>query len=195
MFYYGVMGRGYQLSKNVAENYFKLSIYEMRQQGFFTKFYSGDIAWLADGRRNSIVAQLEPVSQEGLQLRLLYTQTNANTGQKQEFNYIINLTTTPCYFGELRYWFRCPLIKNGIKCNRRVGVLYKGGDYFGCRHCYNLSYRSCNENPRFRGYPWRDYSKEDKVEQLYKRMKTKYYAGKPTKAYRRILQLEGSGLV
>ncbi len=189
MIYYRGMGRGYRISKNVAEDCFKLSIFEMRQNGFFTKFFSGDIAWLADGKRSSVVARLEPVG-DALQLRLLYTQTDHKTGQKQEFNYIINLTTTPCNFGDLRYWFVCPISKNGIKCNRRVGVLYKGGDYFGCRHCYNLSYRSCNKNPRFRGLPWRDYSREDKVEELYKRMKTKYYAGKPTKTYRRILQLQ-----
>jgi hypothetical protein len=189
------MGRGYQISKGVAEDCFKLSIFEMRQHGFFTKYYGGSVTRLTDGQRSSITAQLEPVSQEGLQLRLLYTQTNHTTGEKQEFNYIVNLVSTPCNFGELRYWFLCPLIKNGFKCNRRVGVLYKGGDYFGCRHCYNLSYRSCNENPRFRGYPWRDYTNEDKVNELYKKMKTKYYAGKPTNTYRRILQLERSLLV
>ena len=184
------MGQGYQINKGVAENYFKLSIFEMRQQGFFTKYFSGSVTQLADGRRNSIAAQLEPVSQEGLQLRLLYTQTDHFTGEKQEFNYIVNLVSTPCNFGELRYWFLCPLVRNGFKCNRRVGVLYKGGDYFGCRHCYNLSYRSRNENPRFRGLPWRDYTKENKIEELYKRMTTKYYADKPTKTYLRILQLK-----
>ncbi len=180
-----------QVSKDEAEQYLKLSIFNMRQEGFFTKYFSGDIAWIVDGQRSSIVAQLEPVSQEGLRLRLLYTQTNSNTGQKQEFNYIVNLVSTPCNFGELRYWFMCPLSKNGIKCNRRVGVLYKGGDYFGCRHCYNLSYHSRNENPRFRGLPWRVYTDEVKIKELYKLMKTKYYAGKPTKTYRRIMQLEG----
>jgi hypothetical protein len=190
MFYYRAMGRGYQISKTVAEDCLKLSIFKMRQMGYFANYFNGDITWTADGQRSSVDASLEPVGDE-LQLRLVYSQTDHSTGQKRNFNYTINLTTTPCNFGELRYWFLCPLYKNGIRCNRRVGVLYKGGDYFGCRHCYNLSYRSRNENPRFRGLPWRAYTVEDKVEELYKRMKLKYYAGKPTKTYRRILQLEG----
>lgn len=186
------MGWGTRVSKDVAEDYLKLSIFKMRQQGYLTKFYSGKVTWLLDGQRSSVVANIEPLPGDDLQLRLIYTQTDRTTGHKQEFNYVVNLTSTPCNFGELRYWFVCPLSKNGIKCNRRVGVLYKGGDYFGCRHCYNLSYRSCNENPRFRGLPWRDYSREDKIGELYKKMKLKYYADKPTKTYRRILQLEGS---
>jgi hypothetical protein len=184
------MGRGYQVNKNVAEEYLKLSIFAMKHMGYFDRFYGGLITWeTSDGNEGSVTATIEPHS---MRLRLLYVQTNRQSGEKQEFDYTVNLASTLCNFGEIRYWFLCPLIKNGIKCDRRVGVLYKGGDYFGCRHCYNLSYQSRNENPRFRGLPWRDYTNEDKVEELYKRMKTKYYAGKPTKIYSRILQLEGS---
>ena len=183
------MGRGYQISKNVAEDYLKLSIFAMKHMGFFDRVYDGLITWkINGGNERSVTATIEPHS---MRLHLFYVQTDRQSGEKQEFDYIINLTTTPCNFGEIRYWFLCPLVKNGVKCNRRVGVLYKGGDYFGCRHCYNLSYQSRNENPRFRGFPWRDYVVEDKIEDLKKRMKTKYYAGKPTKTYQRIMQLQG----
>jgi hypothetical protein len=35
-----------------------------------------------------------------------------------------------------------------VGCGRRVGKLYlpPGGKYFGCRHCYNLTYTSSNES-------------------------------------------------
>ena len=41
----------------------------------------------------------------------------------------------------------CPLTVDGIPCGRRVGTLYlpSGMSYFGCRHCYNLSYKSRNK--------------------------------------------------
>jgi hypothetical protein len=43
-----------------------------------------------------------------------------------------------------RYWLECALASDGIRCGRRVRVLYlpSGQRYFGCRHCYNLTYDS-----------------------------------------------------
>jgi hypothetical protein len=56
----------------------------------------------------------------------------------------IQVVTTRPYFGGLRWWFVCPLIVNGRVCQRRVRKLYlpRGGRYFGCRHCYHLTYES-----------------------------------------------------
>jgi hypothetical protein len=56
---------------------------------------------------------------------------------------IIHLTTTPLPWGGVRYWFTCP-VKG---CGKRVGCLYlpPGYLYFACRHCYDLTYRSCQE--------------------------------------------------
>ena len=41
-------------------------------------------------------------------------------------------------------WFVCPL----VGCGRRVGKLYlpPGGRYYGCRHCYRLTYESAQEH-------------------------------------------------
>jgi len=46
--------------------------------------------------------------------------------------------------GGHRWWFTCPI----TDCGRRVGVLYlpPGGDFFGCRHCHDLTYRSSQES-------------------------------------------------
>jgi hypothetical protein len=59
----------------------------------------------------------------------------------------VRLQTTPTQFGGERWWFTCPLIVNGMACNRRVGKLYlpPGARYFGCRKCHGLTYRSCQE--------------------------------------------------
>jgi hypothetical protein len=39
---------------------------------------------------------------------------------------------------------------SGQACNRRVGKLYfpPGGRYFGCRHCYCLTYRTVQEHDK-----------------------------------------------
>ncbi len=59
----------------------------------------------------------------------------------------IRLQTTPTQFGGERWWFTRPLIVNGVACNRRVGKLYlpPWAQYFDCRKCHGLTYRSCQE--------------------------------------------------
>ncbi len=59
----------------------------------------------------------------------------------------VPLQATRPYFGCDRWWFTCPLDVGGKACFQRVGKLYlpPGAVYFGCRHCYELSYRSCQE--------------------------------------------------
>ena len=53
----------------------------------------------------------------------------------QEYIY---LSTTPCNYGGVRYWFYCPV------CNQRVAKLYIKTKRFLCRNCNNLSYYSSN---------------------------------------------------
>ena len=126
-------------------------------------------------------------------VRFYYTLTNRSSGEKTDYDYKVALTTTRCNFGGVRYWFICPLSRNGVYCGRRVAKLYKapGANYFGCRHCYNLSYESRNE-PRFArpggiGYPIKA---ERLYEELYKETKRWTYKGKPTKEARRLKILE-----
>ncbi|MCE9591308.1 MAG: hypothetical protein K8S99_12380 [Planctomycetes bacterium] len=80
-------------------------------------------------------------------LRLLYGTTDG----REHFDYRVTLTTTTLPWGGARWWFICPLVKDGRPCNRRVGKLYHppNGRYFGCRLCYNLTYQSCNESHQF----------------------------------------------
>jgi hypothetical protein len=72
-----------------------------------------------------------------------YTITR-RTGEQVPCDYRVQLARTPCNFGGERYWFLCPL------CGRQVANLYlpAGGTYFGCRHCYDLTYRSCQEHDK-----------------------------------------------
>lgn len=51
---------------------------------------------------------------------------------------LMKLTTTPCNYGSIRYWFTCPV------CGGRCRVIYWQGqyDYWACRKCLKLVYRS-----------------------------------------------------
>jgi len=66
----------------------------------------------------------------------------ANGSEWESLNYPVTLDSTPCTYGNLRYWFHCP----AVGCGRRVALLYLGGRYFACRHCYNLAYASQRES-------------------------------------------------
>jgi hypothetical protein len=69
----------------------------------------------------------------------------------EALDYRLRLTATRPRYGGLRWWFVCPLVANGLPCGRRVGKLYlpPGGRYYGCRHCYRLTYTSCRESRKF----------------------------------------------
>ncbi len=88
-------------------------------------------------------------------LQLRYTITRPPGSDRDEdktrMRYWIDLETTPCNFGGERWWFRCPLVKNGNPCGRRCFKLYEppGADYFGCRECYDLTYESAQTAHEF----------------------------------------------
>jgi hypothetical protein len=65
-------------------------------------------------------------------------------------DYLIPITRTWPYIGGVRYWFKCPVEHNGKPCGRRVKKLYlpPGAQVFGCRECYALTYRSCQEHDK-----------------------------------------------
>jgi len=62
--------------------------------------------------------------------------------------YVIPITTTRPHLGGTRYWFTCPVERGGKPCGSRVRRLYLPPDtqVFGCRLCYDLTYRSCREH-------------------------------------------------
>lgn len=63
----------------------------------------------------------------------------------------IPITSTACHYGGVRYWFLCPAVKDGLLCENRVGVLYlpPGGSVFACRHCWDLTYDSCQKSHKY----------------------------------------------
>lgn len=71
---------------------------------------------------------------------------NSNSRYQEKIHYLVNLESTPCFFGNKRWWFLCPMVKDGKPCRRRVAHLYSIGAHFACRHCLNLTYRTCQKS-------------------------------------------------
>jgi len=133
------------MKKIEADNYKKIQIWrllrDVKDDG-----KSKTLSWGENGSSGTITAGVSLVGPEKY-ARLAYSQTD-NEGKTTDFDYKIPIAETPCKFGGTRHWFMCPLTKDNKPCGRRVGVLYKAGDWFGCRHCHELTYRSKNMNRR-----------------------------------------------
>jgi hypothetical protein len=57
----------------------------------------------------------------------------------------IPIQWTHCTYGGARPWFTC-------LCGRRVGKLYRGNGFMGCRHCTDATYESQRKSRRGRLY-------------------------------------------
>jgi len=181
------------MSKQEADDTRKISTSFLKEHGYFCGWRSGVITWTCGGvwgeSKNSVSITVSTMD-DYKYLKISYTQTDGWTDEKKDFDYKIPLTTTPCNFGGERYWFICPWYKNGKYCGNRVGTLYKGGDYFACRHCYELTYSSRNKNRRGAYFPlFSVLDLSDQIEKLEHEIKRYSYNGKPTRKYRKLLKL------
>jgi len=110
----------------------------------------GGMNWSRNGEQTGSIGFTVSTVEGDEYVRFQYTQTDRNTDEKTELDYKVRIVSTLCNYGGRRWWFICPLVVNGYACNRRVGVLYlASGKYFGCRHCYNLTYESSKESHKF----------------------------------------------
>ncbi|PIQ82270.1 MAG: hypothetical protein COV76_04420 [Candidatus Omnitrophica bacterium CG11_big_fil_rev_8_21_14_0_20_64_10] len=120
----------------------------LKKHGYFCGWQAGGMKWTnGQGEETGSISFQVSVQEWAGEIRFQYTQTQRHNDEKENLNYPVRLTAAPCRYGGKRWWFLCPLVTNGIACTRRVLKLYLGGGkYFGCRHCYNLTYESCQEH-------------------------------------------------
>jgi hypothetical protein len=140
------MGRYYWDKKNTAEDCTCLNISKLKEFDLLRGCCSSTLTWTRSlsGHKSSVGIVVDVLNEPYIKLN--YTITDRD-GNKTDYDYKVALATTQCNFSGKRYWFICPLSVIGVFCGRKVGRLYlsPGGKYFGCRHCYNLSYESQNE--------------------------------------------------
>lgn len=177
------------MSKSEADYCKKIEIWwllkNMDRRGI--SFKNTTVSWGPDGCYGNISVRVNLWNDEKY-VNLNYTQTDNYTGDKKDFDYRIPIIETPCHFGGVRHWFKCPLYRNGIYCGRRVGVIYKDGDWFGCRHCNNLTYSSRKLSGIAKSFG--KLATLPEVEKLMKSVGRTHYRGKPTRKYRRYLRIE-----
>lgn len=180
------------MSKTLAEQSNGLSIFWLKKHGYLNKEWSlqsGGIKWTYGISESSIgfsvIKDNYGTAAERAYIQLRYANTSHWTGEKEDLDYRASLTTTPCHYGGIRYWFICPLTINGQYCGKRVGVLYSVGKYFGCRKCGNIAYSSQMSGGKFRSSSVTFHD----IEELEQATKRHYYRGRPTRKYRRLLRM------
>lgn len=185
------MGRWGYGGKIESDGLKKIETSFLKKHGYFCGWKSGTITWTNNWseNKNSVGIIVSTMNGDN-HIRIHYTQTDNDTNEKKDFDYKIPLTSIPCRFGGKRYWFICPWYKDGRYCGKRVGTLYKDGDYFACRHCYDLTYSSRKQNRRYKYFSLFSFlDVEEKIEKLQEQIKTPYYRGRPTKKQRRLERL------
>lgn len=178
------------MAKTTVEDCKTVDMQWLKKHRYLDGFKWGGIEWTNgyNGNKNSINIQ---VSTDELYIRFIYTQTDYYSDEKSDMDYRFNLATTPCNYGGVRYWFVCGLYNRGIHCGRKVGVLYKppGEKWFGCRHCWDLSYddRQQNRSGKYRAL-FKTLEMSLKAEKLEEKIKRRFWQGRPTRRYRRLLK-------
>lgn len=180
------MGRYSYSGRLIADSQHTISIYYLRKHNFLSGYMGGSLDWSCRGEKIGSISIAVKISEEENFARLHYIITRRSNDQKDNFDYKVSIVSTDCHFGGKRYWFICP----ASGCGRRVAKLYQGQDIFACRHCYNLTYASRNENPTYRGFPYKQLTMESKIDKLYEKLKKRTYKGKPTRLMKRIRKLE-----
>jgi hypothetical protein len=104
--------------------------------------YSGGWQWMVDGEQ---VASISMRAETG-RLILSY-RIRSNGCDWESVEEPILLTETNCHYGGARPWFRCPDVRNGQYCGRRVRKLFLASRLFVCRHCLGLAYTCQSEQP------------------------------------------------
>jgi hypothetical protein len=188
------MGRWYSNKRRTVEQCKSISMPFLRRNGYFDCPSLQGIVWTNRfGEETASMNVMVHTSEDDSYIRLMYTMTDRDTGKETPFDYKVQLVTMPCNLGGVRYWFICPLSRNGVCCGRRVGVLYRvpRTDYYGCRHCYDLSYESRNDSQHGRlACMGRYLTLGRRIKKLREQAKRWTYRGMPTRRAQRIYALE-----
>lgn len=175
------------MSKRINTTVRRIELEWLKQNNYLNS--SLLMSWQSQGQSGGSITLHVRTDSPHPQLRLCY-KSRDYSGQQMTMDYSFQMEPIPCHFGGNRWFIRCGLTRNGQYCGRRVRILYFIAPYFGCRECAQITYDTCNESGRYKGLTAL-FSLDEKLES----MRTKYYAGLPTRRYRRWLRkdLKASG--
>lgn len=183
-------------NKTEADGLFSIDIRWLKTQGFLNGYKYGIITWTRGENNKNRIELMSNAIDPHPYVRFRYVQRDKETNEKEDFDYKMPLVKTVCNFGGYRYWFICPMSKDGAGCGRRVGVLYKGGDFFACRHCYNLTYKSRNlSNSGYHYYFSKFFDTDEQIDKLEQTIKKRFYRGKPTRKQVKLEKLQDKAYI
>ena len=110
----------------------------------------GGVAWSFNGEKTGSIGFIVSTVKGNEYIRFQYVQIDQGTKKQPEW---ITKYSLPLHQPQHRTTpnggLSAPQVVNGRACGKRVGSLYLEGKHFGCRHCYNLTYRSSQESHKY----------------------------------------------
>src|SRR3989344_4235460 len=100
-----------------ADGLKKVSTDFLNKHGYFAGgFRSGVMTWTSgrDGSQNNISIS-STISEQTRKVHLNYVITKRD-GEKKTIDYEVPIVATHCNYGGERYWFVCPLSRDGRYC-------------------------------------------------------------------------------
>lgn len=138
----GGIGSGKHFMQQTMETARRIDIRWLKKHSKLDREHKSTLSWNRNGKENGLIGYTMKLDRMILNFR---TQPNAHADWVS-IEQTIYLEQTPCNFGGMRKWFVCP------KCYSRVAVLAQRGNYFLCRKCNRLPYRSTLESDTDRIY-------------------------------------------
>jgi hypothetical protein len=136
-------------TKSKTESQHRIDIRWLKKQNYLLPGYSGSLSWSNRGENTGWIKFRVEGSKMVLNYRIRFR------GEEwEDIEQEVYFDQTSCHYGGYRKWFLC------TRCRKRVAVIYGSGKYFLCRHCYNLTYDSCNTSPLQRVFDKADKLKE-----------------------------------
>ncbi len=165
----------------------------LRKHNYLGGNFGGQLSWSYGGKPSGNIRVKIDTSSSTPHIEFDYKIKNRYEGNEawKVMKYEFVMESNPCRFGGKKWFFICGLYKNGIYCGKKVRNLYFAGNYFACRKCANLSYQSCNESKKYQG-AFKILNQAWKADEYYvQNIKRKFYKGKPTRKYKRYLNIKG----
>ncbi|MCK8818121.1 hypothetical protein MWH28_12215 [Natroniella sulfidigena] len=130
----GGLGSGRYSRKTAVEDCLGIDVNYLNRKGFLEEGCQFTLRWSIS--RSNWSASISAKAYKD------YIVLDYIVEKERELNYSIQLDKVPMNLGGYKNYLRCP------KCNSRVEKIYKSSasDYFLCRDCLDLVYRSSKES-------------------------------------------------
>lgn len=178
----------YPDARSTTEEAKRIELSWLKKHDYLNGYGSGNLQWSRNGNPIGNIDLKINISNNP-RVEFSYKIKKREETIWNDMSYSFNMVKIPCYYGGFKWFFVCGLYKDGVLCGKRARVLYDVGNYFGCRKCANLSYKSCNEGKRFRGGMFRVLTKNWDAEDYRATLKRIQYRGKPTRKFKKYLKL------